>query len=250
MKINRINILLVVVVIFVSYGWYKSSQSKNIVTSGQETNQAIKLHNDDLLEFPPLDLPLYFFDEKDESMSTSPYHIFKNEEAYQSYPTTAITLDYSNVTKSLPPIKTDSEIHEVDPNFDWMGYTKSENVKWYGDLARRFVGEAGDGLVIHSVKNINVDNDDEKETLVSLSLMGANVGGTQDILIKGDKIVFQTSLGSFSSLIPAKNGNGFTIKWYDNFKGLDGYVTTRFIFDGEKYIPIYEQKTRYIRIKQ
>jgi hypothetical protein len=248
---NKSNVLLVIIILFVFYGWYKSSQNEIVDISCQETNQDIKVQFKDLLEFPPLDIPLVYFDEKDESMSNNTsYHIFKNEEAYHSYPTTTITLEYSNIPKPLPPIKTDNEIHGVDSNSDWMGYTKSENIKKYGELARRFVGIAGDGLIINSVKHIDLNNDNETETLVSLSLMGANVGGTQDILIKGDIIIFSTSLGSFSSLIPAKNGNGFTINWYDNFKGLNGYVTTRFVFDGEKYIPIYEQKTRYIRIKK
>ena len=210
-------------------------------------------NNDDSNMFPPLDFPLDYFDEKDRTFSSSPYHVFKDGRPYQSYPSTNITLDpnlYSNIPEPLPPIKSDLEIHGSDPLKDFLGTSKTQSIQQYGDLARRFVGDAGKGLDIYSVKEVDVQKDGIKDTLVSLSLTGANIGGYQDILIRGNQVIFSTKLGSFSTLTPASNGNGFFLQWCDNFKCFDGYVTTRFVFEDNKFIPVYEQKTRYIRVKQ
>lgn len=211
--------------------------------------------NDDLKEFPPFNLPLEYFDTKETvSMSAyGQYGVIRDVEAYQSYPTTTISLSpnlYSNVPTSLPPIKSDAEIHGGDPIKDFFGFYKTQNIQKYGDLARRFVGVAGEGWSIDSLKNVDVDNDGKEETLLSLSLIGANIIGQRDVIIKGDKVIFSTDQTTFSSLTPATNSNGFFLEWADNFKKRDGYVTTRFIFDGSKFVPVYEQKTRYIRIKQ
>lgn len=243
-----------VVIILLSLGWYNASHVTTPDSSVRKIDTIVSNNsNSDLNDFPPLNLPLDYFDAKDESFSTNLYHVFRDGRAYQSYPSTIITLDpnlYSNIPEPLPPIKSDVEIHGNDPLKDIFGYYKGKNIQQYGDLARRFVGVAGEGLTIDSVKYVNVQNKREKDTLISLSLTGANVLGTQDILISGDKIIFSSKLGSFSTLTPASNENGFFLKWCDNSKCQDGFVTTRFIFDGSKFVPIYEQKTRYIRVKQ
>jgi hypothetical protein len=213
-----------------------------------------KVDNDDA-EFPPFNLPLEYFDTK-EIVSISAhgqYGVIRDVEAYQSYPTTTISLGtnlYSNVPTSLPPIKSDIEIHGNDPMGDFYGDAKNSDIQKYGDLARRFVGVVGEGWSIDSANYSDVDKDGKKETLLSLSLTGANIIGQRDVVIKGDKVIFSTDQTTFSTLTPAKNGNGFFLQWADNFKKRDGYVTTRFIFDGNKFVPVYEQKTRYIRIKQ
>ena len=207
-------------------------------------------------KFPPLKMPLEYFDAKNLSMGSGivkdiAYNVAIDAESYRSYPTTTISLSpdkFSSTPSALPPIKTDSEIHTANPEEDFFGAGKQEDVKKYGDLGRRFVGVAGEAWLIDDVENIDLDMDGKKETLISLYLMGANVIGGRDLVIKGDKIIFSTGSDTFSTLTPAKNGNGFFMNWDDNFKKRDGYTTTRFIFDGEKFVPIYEQQTRYIRV--
>lgn len=204
-------------------------------------------------EFPTLNLPLEYFDTKGKSISASAnYNVLPDASVYQSYPSTTISLNpdlYSNKPVPLPPIKSDNEIHGKDPELDFMGDSKNENIQKYGVLARRFIGAAGEGWLINSVTKMDVDKDGEKETLISMYLLGANIGGQKDLVIKGDMIIFSTDQNIFSTLTPAKNGNGFFLQWADNFKGRDGYITTRFIFDGSSFIPAYEQKTRYIRVQ-
>lgn len=220
-----------------------------------EHNFLTEVNNKVLEEFPPFNLPLEYFDTKEiVSMSAyGQYGVIRDVEAYHSYPTTTISLStnlYSNVPTSLPPIKSDAEIHGTDPLRDFLGDKKKYDIQKYGDLARRFVGVVGEGWSIGFLENADVDKDGKNETLISLSLLGANIIGQRDVIIKGDKVIFSTDQTTFSSLTPATNSNGFFLEWADNFKKRDGYVTTRFIFDGTKFVPVYEQKTRYIRIKQ
>jgi hypothetical protein len=207
-------------------------------------------------KFPPLKMPLEYFDAKKLSIGSGivnniAYNVAIDAEGYRSYPTTTISLSpdmYSTTPSDLPPIQSDEEIHGKDPELDVMGSFKTKTVQKYGDLGRRFVGSAGDGTDIYSVNFADVDKDGKNETIVSISTTGANVIGQWDVIIKGGKIIFSTGSDTFSTLIPAKNGNGFFMKWDDNFKKRDGYTTTRFIYDGEKFVPIYEQQTRYIRV--
>lgn len=251
------NIIIVcefLLIVLLLFGVYKISSGRNVFFPGQESSIVEKqVDNEEKDEFTTLNLPLEYFDTEEKmSIGVGNYSVLPHVSVYQSYPSTTISLKpdlFSNIPTPLPPIKSDNEIHGNNPELDFMGSYKDGNIQEYGSLARRFVGIAGEGWLINSIKKADVDKDGEKETLVSLSLTGANIIGQRDVLIKGDKIIFSTNQDTFSTLIPAKNGNGFSLQWADNFKGRDGYITTRFIFDGNSFVPVYEQKTRYIRIQ-
>lgn len=209
----------------------------------QKDNQSI--------DFPPLNMPVEYLDVKEVSFSPNGYDVIPDINSYHSYPTTNISIDpsmYSQISVELPPIKTDAEIHEKDPIIDFWGSYKDKSIKKYGDLARRFVGVAGDGTDIYKVVYADIDKDGKNETIVSICETGANVLAQWDVIIKGDKIIFSSNGGSFSTIIPAKNGNGFFLEWSEG-KRYDGYTTTRFIYSSEKFIPVYEQTTEYIRVK-
>lgn len=233
---------------------YKISKNRDVFFPSKEQSiveKSVDYQEKD--EFPTLNLPLEYFDTAVEWSSTyGNYNILPDASVYQSYPSTIISLNpdlYSSVLTPLPPIKSDNEIHTKDRELDFMGSSKDTDIRKYGDLARRFVGVAGEAWLIDSVEKVDVDKDGEKETLVSLSLTGANIIGQRDVLIKGDKIIFSTDQDTFSTLTPANNGNGFFLQWADNFKKKEGYITTRFIYDGITFVPVYEQKTRYIRVQ-
>ncbi len=247
--------LLIILILFIAIGLFGYKIGRK-----NSTMLAIPKQEEDHFSpeerFPPLYMPLEYFDANDVSIGAGllgkSYNvIFNSEEGYRSYPTTTISLNpdlYSSIPTPLPPIKSDDQISSNDPLLDFMGAAKRSTVKQYGDLGRRFVGEAKIGWNIYDVKDVDVDKDGEKETLVSLDLTGANIIGQRNVLIKGDKIIFSTDEETFSTLTPAKNGNGFFLQWDDNFKNRDGHMTTRFIYDGKSFVPVYEQQTRYIRI--
>lgn len=206
-------------------------------------------------KFPILSMPLSYVDGKSESFGAvvAGYNVVTDADYYRSYPSTNITLNresYTNTPRELPPIQSDSQIFAKDPNDleDTFRSAKKKNIQQYGDLARRFVGKAYTPIYIYDFKSADVDNDGQKETILYLNLMGANVGGESVVIVKGDKVIFSENI-DFATLIPAKNGNGFFLEWNDNYKKMDGYMTTRFIYEDRKFVPIYEQQVRYIRIK-
>ncbi len=221
-------------------------------------NQKVSIDNkredvaiDDLIIFPALDFPEDYFVSK-KNIGAGAYSTLHDDEGYRSYPSTQISLRegmYSLVLTDLPPIKTDKEIHTELPDADFMGSSKAESIKKYGEIARRYAGEGGNGTSIYDIQYADLDMDGVKEQIVAVSEMGANVIGQQNIIIKDGKEIFSTSETSFSVLRPAPNGNGFYLEWDDNFKKRDGYVVTRFISENGTFKPIYEQKIRYIRIK-
>lgn len=262
MKKTLIILPLFIFSIFVSYnvGVKKATKSneefrKQIEESGLDRKVNNETSDDDEDKFPPLNMPLEYFDAKERNpprYTQKDYDLILDTPSYRSYPTTTISLKpemYSSTATAPPPIKSDSEIHTSNPDLDFRGGAKQNNIAKYGDLARRFVGEAGELDVIDDVRYADVDNDGSKETLLSLSITGANILDQWDVVVKGSKVIFSTQQGSFSTLTPAKNGNGFFLQWIDDPWSRDGHTTTRFIFDDERFIPVYEQQTKYVRIK-
>lgn len=205
-------------------------------------------------QFPALEMPAEYFDTNEISMGANmlrdtSYSVLNEVQGYRSYPSTNITFKkYSNTPEPLPPIKSDDEIHTPNPEDDFMGLNKERNVDKYGDLARRFVGKAGEGWLIDDIITIDLENDGKKEKLITMIEMGANIIAGRNIIVKDDKIIFATDPDTFSQIVIANNKKGFFVQWDDNFKRRDGYMVTRFIHDGEKYIPVYEQQIRYVRI--
>lgn len=201
--------------------------------------------------YPVFDLPLEYFDTESVSIGAGSYSTLYEIPAYQSYPSTEITIPeryYSVEIQDLPVIKSDEEIYGFNPEEDFFGTSIEDSINKYGDLARRFVGEPGGGLFVSSVEWADVTGDGDKEQIVSLIQMGANILGESNVIIKNNQIIFSTELDSFSQLMPAQNGNGFFLQWSDNYKYRDGFMMTRFVYDGEKFVSVYEQQTRYVRI--
>ena len=88
--------------------------------------------------------------------------------------------------------------------------------------------------------------------IVSYNYYGrASGGSTRTDIIKNDTIIF--SLGEDESYIkPADTNNGFFVEWRipDDTPRCcpEGYRRTRFVFQDGKFIPIYEQEIRYMKV--
>lgn len=220
-----------------------NNRKESLVQNNSET--------EDIDLFPPLNIPPEYFDNSVTNMGAGAYSVIVDDKIrYQSYPTTDVSENapYSTEVKVLPSIKSDEEIYRVSPEEDFMGSYKAQSIKDYGDLARRFVGFPEEGLYIDSVEYVDVTGDGSDEQIISLTQMGSNVIGAGHIVVKDNQIIFESGLTSFSTFTPAENGKGFLLEWDDNYKKRDGFMLTKFIYDNEKFVPVYEQQVRYVRI--
>lgn len=256
MNINK-SVIFVILLIAVGLVGFELGKRNNEVKS--DIPQVVDIKNNDgppktEERFPALKMPAEYFDTKQiaggaNMLSGVSYSVLNENEGYRSYPSPAISLEgYQNIPEPLPPIKSDDEIHTPNPEDDFMGSNKQANIDKYGDLARRFVGKAGEGWLIDDIITIDLENDGKKEKLISMTKMGANIIGSRNLIIKDNKVIFSTDPDTFSNIVIANNEKGFFLQWDDNFKQRDGYMVTRFVYDGEKYIPVYEQQIRYVRI--
>lgn len=214
---------------------------------------------------PELSLPLKYFSDN-EIVSGSGASDNKNEldyavleNGYQSFPVVDVTLSnegYSNEIKELPQIKSDADIFmdfDGDGKIDWEWLYKDQ-IKEYGDLARRFIPE---NYTIFNIEKFDVDGDGKNETMISLCGTGGNHCPHKIILVKNNKIIF-TAGEEFVGLDLNKSdsGNGFYMHWtplegeeWDT--GLccpPGYMKTRFIYENGLFKPVYEQKVLYFKV--
>jgi len=239
MKIN-IKVLFAIVVCTLAAGLcgYKVGINRNVMLTIRnnrentpQPTQAIPQKNspyfyNDEKQFPILDVPKKYLitDDKNISMGAgSGYNVIWDDSmAYQSYPTATISLDprsYSTTPTTYKPLGSQPE-------------APSDRIVPYGE--RKF----------------DVDKDGKEERLLGFSLMGANVGESWEEIVKDNKVIFDASGIDYTRIVPAKDGNGFFLEWNDNYKMLDGYMRTRFIYDGKKFVPVYEQQIRYVRIRE
>lgn len=177
-------------------------------------------------QFPILDVPQKYLatDSGHISMGAGMGYntVWDDSIAYQSYPTTTILLNpgtYSTSPTTFKPLGPQPEA-------------------------------PSDRIELYSEKQFDVDKDGKQERFLYFNLMGANVGESWVEIIKDNKVIFDASGNDYTKIIPAKDGNGFFLEWNDNYKMSDGYMRTRFVYDGKKFIPVYEQQIRYVRIKQ
>jgi len=175
---------------------------------------------------------------------------------YRSAPTTIIQLskeEYSNKSEALPEIKNADLIYNEDGSWKEL---YDEQIEEYGDLAKRFLPED----YITNLEEFDVDGDGSKEKIVSICGVGGNHCPHGIVILKNNKIIFNVSAGLTSLNVEStETGNGFYVQWVPtNSKdpkwdiGLccpPGYISTRFIFDKNKFVPIYEQENLYIKIK-
>ena len=181
------------------------------------------------------------------------------DNGYQSFPTTNITLskeDYSAEIKNLPTVKSYKEIFMVEGGTKetvWSG-TYKDQIKQYGDFARRFIPE---GYTIVGLEKFDVDGDGKNETIISLCGTGGNHCPHEIILIKNNKIIFTAFVGLTGlSLTKNDSGNGFYVHWVPSEgeewdAGLccpPGYMKTRFVYENGAFKPVYEQKVLYFKV--
>lgn len=221
------------------------------------------------LNMPVLDLPLrYFTDDSiawgsvntsrnSDDKNTWEYAAVDGGDAYQSFPTKTITLssdDFSNNIEQLPPIKSMEQIIEQDVEIDapWQWLYKDQ-IKEYGDLATRFLPDES-----IDAKKFDVDKDGKDEMIIFLCGVGGNHCPHHIIVVKDQKIIFSVSAGLTGlNISKTETGNGFYVHWvpaegkWDD-RGLCcslGYIKTRFVYEGGKFIPVYEQEVLYMQIK-
>lgn len=213
--------------------------------------------------FDWINLPLVYFSDKDirwgsvKNASSDKITDYKSvalgsKAVYQSYPTTAITIkDYSSETK---PLKTRSinevmqEYNKNEPN----GFGKTvieENYQKYGSLATNYLPLD----YIQTLEKFDVDDDKIPETIVSYNFVGsADAGSYRSDVIKGSNIIFSVQEDN-AGIIPADTTNGFYVEWRSaNEVGPrccpEGFMRARFVFQDGKFIPIYEQEVKYLKV--
>lgn len=175
------------------------------------------------------------------------------DDGYRSFPSTEITLspeDYEQSNESLPPIK------KIDClNTDDGKILCSEQVKEYGDLVSRFWD---DGYYITGYKKFDVDGDGKSEEIISLCGIGGNHCPHEIQIVKNGRVIFVVSSGLTGlGIEKTSTGNGFYVHWVP-FKGdkwntalccPSGYMSTRFVFEDQKFKPIYEQENLYFKVE-
>lgn len=241
---------------------YPRKPSEKILQPPQISIQPI-LFQEDNLPYLPLS-PLLFTKYSLRTGTETPDLIIIIDEANTvSVPSTTITLkqeNYSNEARDLPPIHKDSEIfthfYSKEEGKNVPGRFpehKREQINKYGDLARRFLIPEKENKItaglefIDEIKEADVDSDGKKEQIIELSTTGANYWETRSLILKNNKIIF-TANGKFPEIIPSESYNGFTLEWGDNFKKRVGYMKTRFIWENSKFIPVFEQQVRYLKV--
>ncbi len=235
------------------------SQLKPIPTSINTQTNIIS--ND--RSFPLLDLPLEYFSIKDVRSGsagkgtgdkiTDYTQIFLEDKAvYQSYPTTTITIkNYSSVIK---PLKTKSfnEVMQEYSKSEIEGYGRTivkDNYQTYGSLATNYLPTD----YIRTLEKFNVDGDGATETIVSYNFVGsADAGSYRSDIIKGNNIIFSVQEDN-ARIVPADTINGFYVEWRSAVDPAprccsEGFKRTRFVFQDGKFIPIYEQDVKYLKI--
>ena len=270
-----INLLILVVcfifvmafIFLLTYFIKNNQRENNIIKNNVISNDVVFpkiIINGNISEIPEITMPVKYFSEKNiehgsQSDNNKWAEASLNEMAYQSYPTTSISLplaDYSNDAKSLGIKKSWNDIVKENNicgksgNED-CGFIEQikQNYNEYKDLAPFY-------LPVESIytEKFDVDGDKKDETII----FGCGIGGNHcphnfDI-VKDNKIIFSAGLSGVN-IKPTETGNGFYLEW-NNDEDLTGgyccpwgYVRTKFVYENNKFIPVLEQKVYYLRIK-
>ena len=106
---------------------------------------------------------------------------------------------------------------------------------------------------IEMYDTFDVDNDGVKEKILGLNSIGRASGGSYSAaIVKGNNIIF--SVDEDNSFIEKhETGNGFYVEWRNPTDESSrccqtGYIRTRFVNEGGKFVPIYEQTVRYFMV--
>lgn len=239
---SKIFLTFLVLAAFYPAGYFYSNSRK----SGAMSTDVNKFDR-----YPYLNLPISYFLEEDirwgsvEPQKTS----FGGEDAYQSYPTTDVTLnDYSNERKKLkPPIYPyDLDEKNLDVPVDKM--------RRYYDLFGKVVGSYLPEEIVMNKEEFDVDGDGINEIIVEITGIDAAAGRTMYAqIIKNSEVIFTTG-ARYPKISSTKSGNGFYIEWHkdEHFDRGEccpaGHIKTRFVYENGKFTPVYEQEVAYVKV--
>lgn len=159
--------------------------------------------------------------------------------------------EYSSEITPLPPIRSLKYILENDGDIanDQKDYFV-KNIEEYGDIASRFlIPENG----VLGAEKVNIDMDQELETVVRFCAYTANRCPHKIIIIKGDNVIFSTTAGYRNlDIRKLENGAGFYVIWQteENSKSLDKenmFYKTKFIKVDGKFSPVSEEYVTYTK---
>lgn len=216
-KFKNFLLLFLFSVLFLVVYFTNSYLSKNKTV---EVPKVFKSTEKEVLKFPFEYLP-----EADWGGGTEEEASFSGEIEARSYPTMKVTIPkdlYSNIKQKEQ--------------------SSSELLK--------------NGYEITNTLYFDVDKDGKKEKIISMCSIGANHCPDKQLVIKNGDIIFSL----FGKLIggwveSTATGNGFYANWYadeDFSSGLccaTGYTRTRFIYKDNIFVPIFEQKIEYVKVK-
>lgn len=213
--------------------------------------------------FSRLDVPLEYFSYKDirwgsagegNSGKISDYTqvALEDKAVYQSYPTLVTTIkNYSSETKLLKIRSFDEVMREftkLEPD-GWGKTVVEANYKKYGNLATNYLPTDN----IWTLEKFDVDNDEGTETIVSYNFTGAaDAGSYRSDIIKGKNIIFSVQEDN-AGIVPADTPNGFYIEWRSPNDPsarccAEGFMRTRFVYEDGKFIPLFEQEVKYLKV--
>lgn len=272
-KFKKQNILLVTTIIYsvlvtVMYLHIKEeSKAISIIEEKKSVNHIPTFEDEESI--PKLHVsPQYFtnnFGWSTWSKDNNPtgFAIVANEADTITEPSTSTLLDskyFRNTKYDLPNIKTQKIIDAYFKQNPQGEQFAKEQILEFGDLAKRFILPdtsqnatecTGGNEFIGSTQTFDVDADGENEKIINLISFGANQWSTRSLIVKNNTVIFDTICGLPDPTITTNNlSQGFYIEWGDNFKKRIGYKRTRFIWDGTKFTPIYEQTVRYVNVSQ
>lgn len=245
---------------FVFYWSQFKQDSKNLISDIQDREG---------YQIPRLSLPLRYFKSGVTQGTINPNLDSDNTDtwdiaaiamdAYQSFPTTKITLsseDYSQKIEPLPPTRSLDQIKIEEPEV-WDNYLQlfDEQVKEHGDIATRFLM----GDYVTNIEKFDVDLDGKEEIILSTCGTGGNHCPHKVMIIKDGKIIFSIFSYLVLSINKSETGNGFYAHWVPWGKegtkwdiGLccsPGYMKTRFVYEDGKFKPVYEQEVLYFEVE-
>lgn len=174
-------------------------------------------------EMTVLNLPLRYFPKNGWLGGTDTWAQFSGEVESRSYPTTTVTIPsdfYSN------------EKHQAS--------TTSQLAK--------------DGEASSDTAYFDVDNDGNKEKIISICSDGANHCPDRQEITKGNKVIF-TLMAEMGWIDSTATHNGFYANWYkpEDYPGglccATGNTRTRFVYKDGSFVPIFEQRIGYIEVE-
>lgn len=200
--------------------------------------------------YPYLDLPIKYFPEEDRVWSSGEEQVsFKGESEYRSYPTKQITIkDFTNTHETVPKTNTLNEILSTaldDTEKIVLADAYNKYPEYSGYLPAYFVDLKD---------SFDVDIDGKNEMILSLGGVGGNHFPHITKIIKNNEVIFSVE-ETQPTIEETKTHDGFYVNWSNMYKDFPigqccptGSTRTRFVFKDNKFIPVWEQEIKYIKI--